>query len=332
MKRWQKMLLGVGAGLVVAGAAPAAWVGTAWDRVYDVEGPDLSVSREPGVIERGRYLVHGPAHCSNCHVATIEDMARSDAGESIPMKGGLEFPLGPVGTLSMANLTPDAETGIGRYTDRQLFRLLRHGVKPDGTATLWPLMPFQHMADDDLVAIVSYLRTLEPVYNPVPGPRYTMMGKAVRAVTPPFRPILGHTAPAIAPAEAPTAERGEYLARYVANCVGCHTAHSPATMEFTGPDFAGGAEFGPLPGSDLWHRAPNLTPAARGLLVTRYPTMEAWVERFRAGRTLPESPMHWGPFSRMSQADLEALYLFFSGLDPVENDVGPTTFRKGEAN
>src|SRR6185503_8551276 len=125
---------------------------------------------------RGKYLVRGPAHCSNCHVASFDEFLRADKGEELPLRGGVEFQMGPLGSLYPRNLTPDKETGLGRYTDRIVFRMMRHSIKPDGTATMSALMPFQMMADDDLVAVVSYLRSLTPVKNEVPPVKYTFMG------------------------------------------------------------------------------------------------------------------------------------------------------------
>jgi hypothetical protein len=88
-------------------------------------------------------------------MGSLDEVMRSDAGEELPLRGGFEFPLGPLATLHTANLTPDRETGIGRYADGELFRMLRYNVKPDGRASIAPLMPFAHMADDDLVATTS---------------------------------------------------------------------------------------------------------------------------------------------------------------------------------
>jgi hypothetical protein len=124
------------------------------------------------------------------------------------MKGGLPIPIGPIGVLYSANLTPDRETGIGRYPDGQLFRLLRHNVKPNGHASLAPLMPFANMADNDLVAIVSYLRAQPPVRNEVPPAQWTLFGKAIVALVRPaaFQPVLGGSPPASAPEQAATHE------------------------------------------------------------------------------------------------------------------------------
>ena len=116
-------------------------------------------------------------------------MIAGDQGQTVPLKGGIRFPMGPLGAMYTRNLTPDASTGLGRYTDEQVFRMMRHGIRPDGTASMPVLMPFWKMADDDLVAIVSYLRSVAPVENNVPANDWTFIGKAVRALTPTFQPI-----------------------------------------------------------------------------------------------------------------------------------------------
>lgn len=307
------------------------YVQTSWEKQWDVPLPELQASTDPELIERGRYLVHGPAHCSNCHVGSFEEMARADAGEDIPLAGGAVFPMGPIGSIAVPNLTPDAETGIGRYSDGQLFRMLRNAVKPDGTASIALFMPFQDMADEDHVAIVSYLRSLEPVRREKPPNEWSLMGKVVRTFLPPFKPVFEPNPADHAPPMEATVERGEYLARRVANCYACHTEHDMATFERVGPEYAGGNEMEPLPLPSVdqtqWLRSPNLTPHPSGV-IKNFPTAQAWITRFRTGRTVPGSPMHWGPFSRMSDEDLTALWMFFNSLEPVANDVGATVFTK----
>jgi mono/diheme cytochrome c family protein len=334
MKALKKILLGlfVLAALVVLGLV--GWIELRWNHTYnDIKGPtDLHASADPKVIEHGKYLVRGPAHCSNCHQDSLEDFIRSDKGEELPLQGGLEFCLGPLGCIYPKNLTPDRETGIGRYDDATLFRMMRTSLKPDDTMSMTALMPFHRMADSDLEAIVSYLRAQAPVRHEIPPVRYTFLGKAVRTFAPLFKPVVVE-APKTPPSEAPTKERGEYLARNVANCVGCHTKADLSTGRFVGPEFAGGFEFEPPPegtmGSDgkTWYRSPNLTVDETGIL-SRFPTKEAWIARFRQGRVLPSSPMHWGPFSRMSDTDLEAIYVFLRSLPATPFEVGETVFVK----
>lgn len=144
---FKKIILGILAVLLVVFGGLVIYVQLSWDKTYDIPYPDLKVSTDLEVIEKGKYLVHGPAHCSNCHVSSIDEMIAADAGQNIPLQGGVVFPLGPIGTLYTRNLTPDPITGIGRYSDGEQFRMMRHAVKPDGSATLSVLMPFWNMAD-----------------------------------------------------------------------------------------------------------------------------------------------------------------------------------------
>ena len=333
----KKILLYTLAFLVLAIASLLIYVSQTWDKKYaDWPAPALKTSTDSAVIARGRYLVLGPAHCNSCHVSSIQDLEDSDKGIPIALKGGVGLPMGPLGIMYTRNLTPDKNTGIGRYTDDQVFRMMRHGIRPDGTASLPLLMPFWKMADDDLVAVVSYLRSMEPVENNVLENQWTFIGKAVRSLTPTFKPIENPDAPAIAPPSTPSSiARGEYLAKYVTNCVGCHTPRDITTFEATGPEFSGGMEFEPWPAlnrhfnmdTTLWLRTPNITPHPNGVLA-KYKTPEDFIKRFRQGRAIPFSPMDWGPFSRISDEDLTSIYLFLNSLQPVEHEVGDIMFKK----
>ena len=314
------------------------YVNMSWDKKYDWPAPALKTTTDSTVIARGKYLVTGPAHCNSCHIAGFAEMVDSDKGMDIALSGGLMFPMGPIGKIYTRNLTSDKKTGLGRFTDEQIFRMMRHNIRPNGVASLSVLMPFWKMADDDMIAIVSYLRTLAPVEKEIPEPEWTMMGKAVRTFSTTFKPIEKPDAPAVAPAMAPTIERGEYLSRYVANCVGCHTQRDLMTYEATGPEFAGGMEFEPWPemhrflnvDTTLWLRTPNITPDPGGVLV-KYKTADEFIARFRQGRVIPFSPMDWGPFSRMTDEDITAIWMFLNSLQPVKNDVGDITFKKAES-
>lgn len=62
-----------------------------WDKTYAIAYPDLQVSTDSAVIAKGKYLVHDPAHCSNCHVSNVAEMIAADAGENIPLKGAQFF-------------------------------------------------------------------------------------------------------------------------------------------------------------------------------------------------------------------------------------------------
>jgi mono/diheme cytochrome c family protein len=327
-------LLGTGAaGLVVL----AVFVTYTWDRTWDAPLPDIHASGDPAVIQRGEYLVFGPAHCSECHTQPAADAESAlEPGQHPPLIGGRRMSAAPLGAVYTKNLTPDPETGIGRYTDPQIGRMLRWSVRPNGRASIQLLMPFGDMSDADLAAIVSFLRSQPPVRNVVPENEMTLIGKVVKSLSPVFKPRTVVHPPAEPPAEQPTRERGEYIARSVANCGGCHTKHDPLSFAISGPEFAGGTEMEPeqRPGTDnsVWFRTPNLTPAP-GSALSKFPDRETFIARFqRGGFHYPGSPMPWGSYSRMSETDLGALYEYFHSLAPQHGPTGDPTFVKGRAS
>jgi mono/diheme cytochrome c family protein len=110
------------------------------------------------LVERGRYLA-SVADCAACHTSP---------GVPRPFAGGRSIET-PFGNLVAPNITPDRETGIGAWTDDQFDTAVRKGAMPDGSR-LYPAMPYVYyskMSRDDVLAIRAYLKTVEPVNNPV---------------------------------------------------------------------------------------------------------------------------------------------------------------------
>jgi len=283
---------------------------------FDAPYPDIIASTDSSLIERGKYLVYGPAHCAYCH-APSDEFKLVEAGEIVPLSGGNIFAL-PVGNIYVPNITSDKSTGIGSFTDDELARTLRYGVKRNGHALL-DFMPFYDVSDEDLTAIISYLRTEPPVNNPVPQNEWNFMGKIILA--------LGMIKPSgdgiVPPSPAPdsTAEYGKYLAGSVANCRGCHTKRDMMTGSYVGIDYAGDMQFEVLdengkivPGKHFV--SPNLTPDKETGRIT-YWNDEAFVKRLQTGRVIEGSPMPWGAFSRMNEEDLKALNKYLHSLQPV---------------
>lgn len=306
----------------LSAAALVTYVMRTWNRVWEAPIPAIHATTDPQLIKRGEYLVYGPAHCVDCHAesqAALENYART--GVRAPLVGGMPFRVSPLGTIYSRNLTPDAETGIGRYSDGQLARVLRSSVLPDGRASVQPLMQYGGMSDEDIAAIVAFLRSQAPAHNRVPDDEWTIVGKVVKSLSPAFKPRTGVAAPRVAPAAQPTRQRGEYLARAVGNCGGCHSPMNPVTLHLTGPEFSGGAAMDPrpLPGVARGQRfqPPNLTPR-EGSAIRRFPGREFFVARFlRGGIQYPDSPMPWECFIRISPVDAAALYEFFMSLPPA---------------
>src|SRR5215217_3007870 len=110
--------------------------------------PATPVSARDALMDRGKYLMEGAVACGNCH------FPRDDKGQllrSRGLSGGFLFDEPPFKAYA-ANITPDKETGIGKWTDAQLAKAIREGVRPDDSV-IGPPMPtefYRHLSDRDL--------------------------------------------------------------------------------------------------------------------------------------------------------------------------------------
>jgi mono/diheme cytochrome c family protein len=130
--------------------------------------PAISGTAPPraATAEYGGYLSQHAGLCAECHtprggIRSTPDKSRLFAGMAKPPNG---FPANP------SNLTPDAATGIGKWSESDFLQTIHTGVTPDGDH-LHPFMPWQQnrrMTDDDLRAIYRFLRTLPPIHNEIP--------------------------------------------------------------------------------------------------------------------------------------------------------------------
>src|SRR2546423_1517274 len=121
---------------------------------------------------RGKYLVEHVSACLDCHSDHLLTY-------SLPIKPGTEGiggyifdkKIGFPGVVAAQNITQDPTDGLGKWTDGEIIRAMREGVDRNGDA-LFPMMPYEHlrnMSDDDVKAVVSYLRTLKPIHKGVPA-------------------------------------------------------------------------------------------------------------------------------------------------------------------
>ena len=327
MKKFFKILLWVFGIFLVVVLALFAYIEASWDKTYSVEYPKIKSSNDSTIIERGRYLVHGPGHCGGCHIPN--NQVRSwDEGAELPLIGGWNITFPGLGTFRAPNLTPDKETGIGNFSDGQIARAIRHMVAHDNRG-LMGFMRFQHMSDYDVKAIISFLRSQKHVNNKIKRSEYGLIGKALLAFG-----MIKPEGPKSTPPESvkiePTAEYGKYVANSVANCYGCHTEFDHSSGLYIGKPYAGGSHFPPDEFSEGYaYVSPNLTPDKKTGVIANW-TEEQFISRFKSGRVHRGSPMPWGAFSRMTEVDLMALYLFFMSLEPVENKIQKTVFAPGE--
>jgi mono/diheme cytochrome c family protein len=183
------------------------------------------------LVKRGDYLVNGILTCGNCHTPKGP---KGDIMEKA-FSGGLSWDEPPF-KVTAPNITPDKETGIGKYSDADIKKVLRKGVKPDGTqlAMIMPSDFYEIMTERDLDAVVAYLRTLKPIRNTVPDPVYKMQQM--------HHPFPGGEKPYTEVMMSDKVKKGFYLAT-IGHCVECHTPMGPKGRKFATSLGAGGAEF-----------------------------------------------------------------------------------------
>jgi mono/diheme cytochrome c family protein len=198
--------------------------------------------------------------------------------------------------------------------------MMRHGVNREDRISLPFTDSFADLTEEDLVAILSYLRTLPPVEGIGPASDVNLWGKLTLAYF--IEPYGPSGTPPASLTPAPTVQYGGYLANTVGRCGSCHTPRNLKTGEYLGPRFSGGLPFDSRENPGTIYVTPNLTPdPATGHIVEW--TEEEFVLRMLAGATIPDSPMPWGSFRRMTEDDLRAIYRYLMSLDPVERENGP---------
>jgi mono/diheme cytochrome c family protein len=225
-------------------------------------------------------------------------------GQEVPLTGGMVFDL-PVGKIYSKNITPDKETGIGKYTDGEIARILRYGVHANGNA-VFDFMPFHNMTDEDLTAVISYLRAQKPVYNKVPEHDPNVLGYIVKAYL--VKPVGPDGEVQRSIKYDTSANYGKYLAMYVSECNGCHTKRDMGGR-YVGEPFAGGNNIEGF-------ITPNLTPDSTGRIFGW--SKKNFIDRFRMGKLMPGSPMPWNSFQRMTDIELTAIYNYLQTIKPVK--------------
>ena len=284
------------------------------------------IERTPERIARGKYLARHVAMCIDCHSERTDRYA-------LPLKPGREgvggfvwdHKIGFPGVLAAANLTPDAQTGLGNWSDDEIMRAMREGVDRNGNA-LFPIMPYEqyrHMSDEDAKSIVAYLRTLEPKRYERPKKTLDVPLNFVEKFVP--KPI---EAPVPPPDRSNELAYGKYMTT-IAACVECHTPKDDKGQSLPGMDFAGGFV---MHGPGFRVVTTNITPHPSTFMGRA--TKEEFIGRFRAfanftADTAPPAPkgrntlMPWIAYSGMTDEDLGAIYTYLKSLPPVENQVNP---------
>jgi mono/diheme cytochrome c family protein len=274
----------------------------------DYRGPDPTGVpaniAQSSLIERGAYLAHA-ADCEACH--TAPDGAR--------FAGGLPFVL-PFGVLYSTNITPDPDTGIGRYTDANFLQALRHGVRADGTP-LYPAMPYTsytYMTDADALAIKAYLFSLNPTKarspsNDLAFPFNQRWLMSIWSLL--FNPEHRFEPN---PARSPEWNRGAYLVEAMAHCGECHTPRNLFQALDNRRKFAGATQAG-------W-RAYNITAdRSSGVGAFSDTDLSAYLATGHAdGHGTAAGPMGEAvdkSLSQLAPSDIAAMVTYLRSVPPI---------------
>jgi len=274
-------------------------------------------------VERGRYLVSA-GNCVSCHTRP----------GGAPFSGGLAF-VTPAGTIYSTNITPDVETGIGRWRASDLRKAMREGVAAGGYS-LFPVFPytsFTKVSDEDVAAIYVYLRTLKPIrYKPPPNSilfsqRWAM--KLWNALY--FKPAR------FTPDTARSSEwnRGAYLVEGLGHCSACHSPRNFMLAEVSNQAYAGGAllETDDKGRVHRWSGV-NLTSAKSGLSAWSMDDIVRYLGTGfspRAGTFGPMNEVIVNSTSHLEKGDLHAMAIYIKSL-PARGGTGPwVTSEQGKA-
>lgn len=255
---------------------------------------ELTVAGSPEQIARGEYLAS--VGCLVCHGSYANDFENFPEDPEFPLAGGLNFgeveeDFPPIGQIVSENLTPGGK--LAGYTDGEIFRAIRHGISQDGhKLTMMSLLPYKQMSDDDIMAVIAFLRSQTAVTSQNPAsstPNYLGMIFTGAELFPPTEASRDHVA---APESGVNADYGKYVATF-GDCRSCH-----------GPDMTG------TPASVFGPAVPNPRPLVETLAV------DGFIEMMRSGVRPGNNPfpdtMPWQNASRMSDDDLAALYAYLT--------------------
>jgi mono/diheme cytochrome c family protein len=247
--------------------------------------PDLRIAGTSAQVARGQHLAN--TFCASCHSPTND----------LPLIGGVDLGQDlalPLGSFVSVNLTPAGP--LQHWSDGEIFRIIRNGIDPDGR---WLMVMAgvrgRNLSDEDIQAVIAYLRSQPAVENPTPQPpdRPNLLGLIMlgAGLIPQGAPPTG--AVITAPPKSPTAGYGEYILSYQ-DCRDCH-----------GEDLRGGVEG-------------QLAPIGPNLAVVKGWTLEQFITTLRtgvdpSGHILADT-MPWRNIGRMDDEELTAVYAYLTAL------------------
>lgn len=282
--------------------------------------PEITVAGTEAQVERGKYLANHVTVCIDCHSTRDWTKFSGPINPGTFGRGGDVFDekMGMPGTFYAKNITPH---NLSDWTDGEIYRTITAGVTKDGRP-MFPVMPYLSygkMDPEDVKAIISYIRTLEPIEYSSPDSEVNFpMNLILRTMPQPPNPM-------VRPAQADSIAYGKYLVA-IGGCTECHTPRSQGAF-IEGMDLAGGNKF-KAPFGTI--RSSNITPDKKTGIGNW--SKETFVKRFKQfdvpADSLPKvdethfnTVMPWQMYAGMTEQDLESIYLYLKTVTPIDNAV-----------
>lgn len=271
----------------------------------------LACSAAPGAAadgdaRRGQYLAQA-AGCVGCHT--------EDRKDAPPFGGGRALKT-PFGTFYGPNITPDPKTGIGKWSEADFLRAMRHGERPDGENYFpsFPYPSFTRISDADLADLWAYLRSLKPVER-TSRPHDVSFPYNWRGLVSAWKRLYFVPGNGAAAHDASPVERGAYLVNALGHCGECHTPRNFLGGPQKDRNLAGGK--GPN-----GKRMPNLTPTRlkkwNDAELKEFLTSGATPDGDAADETMDEVIRN--TTSKLTPADLAAVIAYLRSLPPLPEE------------
>lgn len=292
--KWIGIVLGSLVGLIVIVAAVLYLMGNArLNKTYDFPPSNIVIPTDAASIEYGKHRAE--SLCEGCH------------GEDL---SGIEnwFNAGPLGTIDSANLT-SGEGGSGQEftSDQDYVRAIRHGIDPEGKPLfMLAVASTSQLSDEDLGAIIAYVKTVPPVDHKTNGQHFTPLAKILLAAGQLGKlPVeaVSHETQVAGPERGVSGAYGEYLI----NTNDCRICH--------GKNLNGG----PFPDPTKTKISPNLTPGGE----IAFWTEEQFISTIRTGVTpsgheMDPEFMPWKAYRLFTDDELKAIWLYLGSLPKLE--------------
>ncbi|MDX1768914.1 MAG: c-type cytochrome [Arenibacter troitsensis] len=307
-------IVGIGLGIIVLFMAIALIFISASDiPSYEVEKIDYQVTSSPEAIARGEKLA--VMLCASCH---LNHQTYKLTGQKM-MDAPPEF-----GEIYSQNITQDKTYGIGDWTDGELVYLLRTGIKRDGKYSPPYMAKLPGMADEDINAVISFLRSDHPMVkaDPTPDvpPKPSLLTKILCRVA--FKPLPMPTEAIPLPNADDSVELGKYLAHNL-DCFSCHSADFK-TNDFLNPELSEGYFGGGNKPLDLQGRVmltSNLTPDKETGIGNW--TREDFIKALKYGQIKGGKALTYPmlPYSQLTDDEAGAIFEYLQTIPPIKNKV-----------